>query len=753
MAQEQTVKLDKEAQKLYQLIEGVEIREETSLGKALSEEEETLNATRGLLGNIAYLLSTCFRNARTFKNSATEEKFLDRFVGILNELRQVPENDRKVLIRFRGLKTGAGVSGKTDYVVLFGNMVFDMAAADSLVKNSEEFSSDFQLQLSKAFQVFADHGISNLFLQFRDESPDSLKAMRTALHILIHCSHAANPAHSEVSGKAHSLTSFRLIHDERGQADLNLTLLAGVNGVKPETMKALVRKMDAWMHSPNYAGSPEQSSSVYNAILGVEKLRKKLTPPPIEVNNIKWLMVDDEYEAVTKEKTEVARVVTDQFGNSPRETAGIMVSVYGDDYQQINSQNLGERLRLASNLLTSIDKTKAGKPVMEEVLENVEKRLDQATDEAYDSLEIDGGVIKAKDGDEETAIGKIHSTLKGMVGFFKARSAIKKKMKSLAERGIQFDENEYRVIAKDFDITTNEAKKLIETFKICFDENGVFLREAFARNIPAFAEYKKKILEFLWQYLKQMTRREDRVALLNSLQILIPQLKQPQRILRTLLADFIRDPASLAVSDQSALVLLTLLMSNYSKERTDIEITPEEVLKITVGLNTRVIAGARRLLDVNQERFFKKVRTIHRKLAEVLDAGQPEESPMSLRDIFLLEREVYIFLSLVGGTTARALLRGAVRVYGNPAGELYLLDESERFMPYLLQVLKIASRGLGRVGQRKDMGLLDEVRTRHKDFLEIIAEKSQEELVRRAMEIVRISMQRIVSRQPKQSHH
>jgi hypothetical protein len=464
-------------------------------------------------------------------------------------------------------------------------------------------------------------------------------------------------------------------------------------------------------------------------------------------------MVDNEYEAVSKEKTEVARIVSGEFGDSPIETARIMGSVYGDDYQQIDSQNLGERLKLASNLLTSIEETRAGKPVMEEVLENVEKRLDQASDEAYDSLEIDGGVIKARDGKEETTIGKIHSKLKGMVGFFKARSAIKKKMKNLAERGISFNEQEYRVIAKDFGISANEAKKLIETFKNCFDEDGVFLREAFARNIPEFAQYKKRILEFLWHYLKQMSRREDRIALLNSLQILIPRLNQPQRILRALLADFSLDPAAIAVSDQSALVLLTLLVSNYNKERTDIEITPEEVLRISKGLNARIIAGAQKLLDRNQERFFKKVRTIHRKLTELLDVGPPQGAQMSLRDIFLLEREVYVFFSMVGGKTARAMLRGAARVYGNPTGEIYLLDESERFMPYLLQLLKIVSRGLGRVGQRKDLSLLDEIRSRHKEFLEMMGEKKNEEHVRRAMEVVKESMQKVVSVQPKQSQN
>jgi len=218
-------------------------------------------------------------------------------------------------------------------------------------------------------------------------------------------------------------------------------------------------------------------------------------------------------------------------------------------------------------------------------------------------------------------------------------------MENLAERGITFDESDFKVIAKDFDISTNEARKLIEAFQNCFDEEATFLRDAFSRNIPQFAKYKKKIFEFLWHYLKQMTRREDRVALLNSLQMLIPKLKQPKTILKILLTDFSSAPDGIVASDRSVLVLTTLLISNYNKETgTDIEITPEEVLATTKDLDPKLAAEASKLIDGTQDKFFKKFRTIHRKLNELLVRSHSEGETMSLRDVFLLEREVYIFL-------------------------------------------------------------------------------------------------------------
>jgi hypothetical protein len=224
-------------------------------------------------------------------------------------------------------------------------------------------------------------------------------------------------------------------------------------------------------------------------------------------------------------------------------------------------------------------------------------------------------------------------------------------------------------------------------------------------------------------------------------------LKQPKTILKILLTDFSSSPDGIVPSDRSVLVLTTLLISNYNKETsTDIEITPEEVLASTKDLDKTLAAEASKLVDGNQEKFFKKFRTIHRKLNELLVRSHAEGEGMSLRDVFLLEREVYIFLSLVGGTTARALLRSAAQVFGNPRGSVYRFNESERFLPNLLQLLKISSRGLGRLGAETELKLLDDVIEREGEFYEAIVQTGSQEHLKRAMEFVRESQTRITSR-------
>jgi hypothetical protein len=699
MTEENTFVLDQDAQRLYEQIEGIEFGRLATLGEALSEEERKLNACRDLLGKLAHLVAACLRDTQLMKDAKTAKGFLNELLAVVQELGRMPGHDGKILIRHRGLLTGTKASEKIDYVVLFGNILFDIATAAAMVKSLDDVPTDLQTRLTRAFQVFSDHGINSFFLQIPEESPACSDAMRIALHILSYYSQAMRPGSSAMFEKTPSETSFPLIHDERNKPDLNLTLLAGVNGTNPETMKTVVQKVDTWMRRPDYVASEEQFPSVYNAILGIKSLRKRLVPPPIEVNNIKWLIVDNEREFVSKQKSEVARLVAGEYGNSPQEMARIIGSVYGDDFQQIDPQNLGERLRLASNLLTFIEKTDASQPVMDEVLDNVESRLDKVSDHVYESLDVHDGVIKAKTGETETTIGRIHSKLKTMVGFFQARSAIKKKMRNMAQRGISFDAYDYKIIAKDFGISVNEAKELIELFKSCFDEQGCFVRVAFERKTPELAKYGKKVFMFLWQYLKTMVEREDRIAFLNALQLMVVRLEEPESILMALLSDFFDDPTTITFSDPYAIMLLTLFVSKYNKGFAKyIEITPEDVLKISTGLDTKMMAATSKLIEANQEKFFEKVKTIHRELIQSLDSDRTEGEQMLFRDMFFLEREIYIFLSLVGGNTARALIRSAAQEYGDPKGKIYLLREGKRFLPTLLQLLRIVSRGLGRVG-------------------------------------------------------
>ena len=217
MMEDKTIVLDKEAETLFQQFEGVEIGKVTALGKALSEEEKKLNAFRGLLVELVNLLGVCFNNIHLMEDAKTGKAFLDEFMGVLHGLGPMPGHDRKILIRFRGLKTGTKASEKIDYVVLFGNILIDMATAAAMVKNIKDPPTNFQARLNKGFQVFSEHGINNLFLQIPDKSPACSKVMQAALHTLSHYSQDVSKGSSALLEKPPPEASRTLIHDERDQ--------------------------------------------------------------------------------------------------------------------------------------------------------------------------------------------------------------------------------------------------------------------------------------------------------------------------------------------------------------------------------------------------------------------------------------------------------------------------------------------------------------------------------------------------------
>ena len=124
------------------------------------------------------------------------------------------------------------------------------------------------------------------------------------------------------------------------------------------------------------------------AIFKIKGLRQRLTRPPIQV------IVDPAFQSrhasremasdgnLQSHETElqadssvlkdcVARFVKGKFGKSPQTASRIMKSIYGTDYRRINSQGLGQRLKLVTDLLNSMQKTPAARNVAAEVLRRI----------------------------------------------------------------------------------------------------------------------------------------------------------------------------------------------------------------------------------------------------------------------------------------------------------------------------------------------------------------------------------------------
>ncbi|MCP4695193.1 MAG: hypothetical protein GY859_44605, partial [Desulfobacterales bacterium] len=180
-----------------------------------------------------------------------------------------------------------------------------------------------------------------------------------------------------------------LVHDEQDCPDPNLTLVAGLNGLSARTMRALVKKVNAWIQRSKTARTANPYASVYNALLGLKKIRKKVTPPPIEINNVKWLMVDNDDDVVSEGMARVARLAMDSADAGQDNAARVLKSVYGKDYHRIDTGKMLERLHLTSGLLDSNERKTSDKAIEAEILGNVDTRLDQVTDDVFDNVIVE----------------------------------------------------------------------------------------------------------------------------------------------------------------------------------------------------------------------------------------------------------------------------------------------------------------------------------------------------------------------------
>jgi hypothetical protein len=747
------IQLDDEAKQLYQSLEGIEARELSGLvpldanrlAQSLQEEEKQYDAWRLLLGEMINTLSSYFLSVNLSNQADKENAIINQLEKIFHKFSQRPGQVNPILIRYRGSTPSSNISQQFDYELICGHVVLDLDVVSHMIKRIGFADPSFPDKLLKSFEILSNQGINNLFLKI-PKNKTELKRMRMAVRIVARYDKASktnSPIVFTVNGKQ---VSVGLVYNERDLPDLNLTLLASLNGLKPQTMTQLAKKVDNWMRHPDAKISVSLHPSVYSAIFSIKKFREKLIASPIEINNVKWMMVESDREVVSEEMAQVARVVMDSSRGSQTDTARVLKSVYGNDYQRINSHQVVERLQLTTGLLTSIEKKPEDHHIEGEVLDNVEKRLDRVNDEVYDDLNVENKIVTAKSADQKRIIGKVHNKLVNLVSFYKTRSVTKKKMKDIVHRVVDFDDQDYETLAKDFDVSVKEAEELIELLKSCFDGRGNFRKGTFGRIIPEFARYERRIFEFLWHYLKETLHQRDRTAFLNSLQLLVGRLKQPKKSISVLLADLCENPAVVKFADRKAFMLANRLVRKYNRELISYQITPEDVLLVEEGLDKDVAEYAAWKIDRDREKFFEKIKTMHSRLTQALNSDEEEAKPMDAQYLLAQEREAYIFLSLVGGETARSVIVSAVKEFGDPESETYHLKKSQLHMADLLQLLKVAVRGLGRIGEAENIYLLEYVKNTADELIRLGKSVYHEDLIHQILEWIEISKQNITKR-------
>jgi hypothetical protein len=729
------IQIDSAAQSLYADLGGIEERrlkgvsfdQADRLAQGLQEEQRQYDALRSWLSKLVYQISVCLQQLDVSKGGAEKILFAE-LEKILRIFRKSHHIGKSVLIRYRGASQNPNAMKKGDYEIIFGNIMLNYEVAQNMSKRQGVEVSELTNRMEKSFEALWHHGITNIFLKIPSQAND-LKRLLASLKILV-CFYGAQKKNAPLTfvrgGKP---VTYKPVNNEFNMPDPNLTLLAVLNGLPSEKLQSIVQKIDLWMQKSAGSNTTLRFASVYDAIFSFKNFQKKIIQPPIEVNNVKWMIMYKEEKQLSKKKAQVARLAMDKSGGSTVQTSQVLRGVYGDDYARIDSQQVAERLQMTSQLLDKIEEHDKGKEIETEVLDNVEKRLGKVSDTVFDNLDMVGEEIRDTSPKKKSFIGRINNKIAGMVGFYKRRSVTKNKMTEMVHQAIDFDKQDFKTLARDFNVTVEEATNLIQLLKQCFDENGNFRRSVFVKIIPDLDRYERRIFDFLWHNVKEALHQKDRPAFLDSLQLLVERLKQPKNSMSVLLEDLAKNSNVVRFADQKAFMLANRLVRSHTQEIVSYQITPEDVLMAEKGLKRQITNYAAWKMDRSQEKFFDKIRTIHHRLLQNLDGEDEDTRLLGIRELLVLEREAYIFFALVGGNTGRSVLMSALKEYGNPDSEIYQLISSQMYLADLLQLLKIIVRGIGRYIESNESDILAYVKTRLNVFSQMATSIHEKDII------------------------
>jgi hypothetical protein len=726
--------LDNSAQQLYKQFAGLDEKSRatestassSALMQLLNQEEKLLDYYRLLLAEATGLFVGILANSRFAVLAKENDQKIKVFVGTLKRIAKFPKFDGRIICRLRGQQCPSGKVGSEtyDYELSFGNFLLDFQVAKIVAEREKAHGAAIYTKLMDAFNSLSAMKIFNFSIIIGKGDEEDYQRIEENIRQLVRYFSAEKDPDRPV------------VNDEHGRPSINLTTLAAINNLKPAALQKLVDQIGPKLLGPEPAEELNLFTTAYDVVFASKRYRELLKRPPIEINNVQWLahsLQNDRKQ--TAQTVQVSRFVLAKYGSNPRMASEVMASINSGGYANIRTEVMGKRLTKASDFLNLAAENTNKETLQGEALQNIEAGLDRVSDTVYDNLTIQDGEVSTVNDEGHKTEWSFHEKIFGLLRFFKQRSTTKKKVKDIANRLVLFDSEDYSVIARNFKVTEKEAAHLLDLLRACFDDNGHFRRNFFEKNIPEFVRYDSKVFEFLWHYLKELPLRNDRVAFLNALHILVVRLKQPQEALGILLADIFNQAAVINFSDRNGLILGNILLRRtYLASASNIELTPDEALLVKKELNQHMVAEAVKFFGQNQECLIQKVRRITEALLLKSSVQDTEEGVMQPRFLLYLQRELIIFLSLLGGESARIIVQGVVQEFGNPDSNYYQEMRRKENLRHSLQLLQVATRGLRRFEDPQCQALIDAVLTREKDFIYLCEDPAHQAYVKTVMD-------------------
>jgi len=732
--------LDESAQQLYKQLEGIDqsqrvslnLQLESELMQFLQEEEKKRDNYRLLIAQAACLFVDILAEA---KSGGFEKEIHPKVRMLLNVLKKIADfsgRDSKITCRFRGQQTireavGAPISSPEayDYELSMGDILLDYLVARKVEEREPTTGKALCANLLRAFTTLSDLRIFNFSIYVKTGEVEEYSGhYEGSLKTLVRFYNTEN-------NEDHFL-----VRDEYGRPNINLTLLAATNNVRPDSLQQLVDKIKPRLSGPDPAPELSRFTTAYDVILATKSYQRQLKKMPIEVNNVHQLMLRSRTNSQqTFEAVQVSRLVLAQYGGDPIKVSELISSISRDGYRNIQSKIMGKRLSLATEFFDLAEGNENREVLQNEALQNIEEGLQNIPDEMYHGLNIEDDQISSVDEEGRKNSWSLHRKVSQLVGYFKQRALTKIKVREINKKEVEFDAVDYSVIARNCKVTDEEAEHLVSLLKECFSEIGRFRRVSFEKNIPGFLKYEENVFEFLWFYLKELENKEDRIALLNSIQLLVGQLNKPEKVMNILLDDIFNPTSLMRFSDRNGLILAIVLLRAYNKEGgINIELTPEEVLFVRAGLNQEIVKVATEFFRYNHEHVVVKVKRLTELLLQVSVKKAPQEEQMPLRFLIYLMREMVIFCALIGGRISRFTVSGVVREFGNPTSSFYQKVDDMSHILRGLKLLQVAARGLKRFADPLSADLLQSIASREPEFIALYDNPNHRVAVKTIME-------------------
>ena len=417
-------------------------------------------------------------------------------------------------------------------------------------------------------------------------------------------------------------------------------------------------------------------------------------------------------------KAFVTKMAKNRFKGSAKDATRAVNSIYGNDYDQIDAKNLSERIKYINSLLAPLDQNPKALKVVQGITEKLNTVMAKMPEDVLNDVIIDDGELKLWTNEKGSLATKANNHLLDIIKTAKKRSQVKKKQLKIPNINKEFSSNDYETIAEENNISAEETKEIVRLLKSCLNEQGHFVRMEFEKRAKDFAQHRKTVFSVLWQFLKNFGEEKNCFSFLNALQVLVEELQHPIDAIKILLSDFCLESKKPTFQDRMAIMLCNQFIRTYNKERQlDIEITPEEVLHVQKGLNRGVVEYAKWKINGEKKALLQKAITIREHLQESLNSEQGDDLSLNIRSLLTLEREFYIFLSIVDGPTAYTILRDALGTYGDPKSPLYQQSASHVYATVLIQHLSTVIRSFGRLGKTEDTSLFDDVKAWQNEFL------------------------------------